>query len=57
MSLTSSIALGVACGGVSGALSRAVVHPIDTLRVLQSVSSLDTSAALLSASEESARPR
>lgn len=44
------IGLGVSCGGFSGALSRAIVHPLDTLRVLQSVSSTSASAEIITES-------
>ncbi|KAL1510830.1 hypothetical protein AB1Y20_007113 [Prymnesium parvum] len=36
--------LGATCGGFAGMLSRSVIHPLDTLRVLQSVSSQVNSA-------------
>ena len=42
---TSQLAiLGFTCGGGSGSVARSVVHPLDTLRVLQSVSSKVVSA-------------
>ena len=45
--VSQAVALGVSCGGVSGVISRAIVHPLDTLRVLQSVSSTSASAELV----------
>ena len=47
LSLAQSLGLGFGCGGISGVVARAVVHPLDTLRVLQSVSSTDPSAEIL----------
>jgi len=53
MVLSHAVGLGLSCGGVSGIMSRAVVHPFDTLRVLQSVSS--TAAAAEVVAESSAQ--
>jgi len=47
LGIESNVMLGMACGGVSGVIARAVVHPLDTLRVLQSVSSTGPSAEIL----------
>ena len=44
LSASQLTALGFSCGGLAGSVSRAVVHPLDTLRVLQSVSSKVVSA-------------
>jgi len=47
LTMRQQLILGFSCGGVAGMVSRAVVHPLDTLRVLQSVSSPNPSAELL----------
>ena len=50
LSLRERVGLGLACGGVSGMVVRTILHPIDTIRVLQTVSKTDTSVSLLSKS-------
>jgi len=50
LSLRERVGLGLACGGVSGMVVRTILHPIDTIRVLQTVSTTDTSVSLLSKS-------
>ena len=49
--LLQAVGLGVGCGGISGVLSRAIVHPLDTLRVLQSVSSNEAAAQVIRESD------
>ena len=50
LELSQAVILGLSCGGISGMLSRAVVHPFDTLRVLQSVSSSANAAEVVAES-------
>ena len=57
LSLAQQLGLGFSCGGVSGMITRAVVHPIDTLRVLQSVSTSAASAEIIAESSAEVRAR
>ena len=50
LSVRERVGLGFACGGVSGMVVRTILHPIDTIRVLKTVSTTDTSVSLLSKS-------
>lgn len=50
LATSQAVGLGLSCGGISGMLSRAVVHPFDTLRVLQSVSSTAKAAEVVAES-------
>lgn len=53
----SQAALGATCGGAAGMISRAIIHPLDTLRVLQSVSSKVHSSEVVAHADSSAIER
>ena len=42
-----AIAMSLGCGGFAGVVARAVVHPLDTLRILQSVQTTESVGAVM----------